>query len=693
MKIPLRRCFLFLLSLMIPVIAFNEDSIPTKSIPGFPVTASLSTGSNLPLRYRYDFDLNALQDGIRVGDFMVALTESGNLISYDLKRMAIIAVNPKYKATCIGNGKGETILSGFVDGKIAIVDPATLQLTPYAQMDSRVTWIGSAFSIGKQEITVAVSDKSFDEPPPFPGLTNQQYQTRYDPPLESHELYCKAQQEKHRNSLTAKILPNGSSFPFSPFSSEGFCDVYPNAYAVDAKGHLWMGVDAGEFGGICACLDLKTGKIKIIEDANILGILTCSDGRVLAYGGMVHFGMETSLIARIDQMKWQPLLQNSNDTWKKDSAAEKDDKHNRGPLDPIDDIVELKTEKGFCILAGHQYYKTDYRFSEWSEGIRTDLLFQSGRAASIGNSPILKKPIPSRTPDCYWGALKNGLFYAAPNQSSLYRIPGLFETPSQMRFSGVFDSMPLKQETIFMTREAVMGGLTYWHTKDQVWERLDKAAAQSIAQHFSFNNTAFRIQDDQIEYLGKQQNWLKVQVLDEPKDKFFEADWISSFIGFSYSFLGIRGSVPIIWDRNRSRLGKIVWNAADETFSFQPINYSISKDIPGPLWDAYPIEDENILIVSTQGLHRFNAIDGSLTALSMPEPAANLRSICKDLAGRYWLAGDKIYFSNDSGKKWIPLDLPIIGPTWIKQIRPNPQVHDGIFLLMADRGILFLEPN
>jgi hypothetical protein len=149
MKIPLRRFALFLLSLMIPVIAFNEDTIPTKSIPKFPVTGSISTGGNLTLRYHYEFDHNALQDGIRVGDFMVALTESGNLISYDLKRMAIIAVNPKYKATCIGKGKGETVLSGFADGKIAIVDPATLQLTPYAQMDSRITWIGSAFSKGK----------------------------------------------------------------------------------------------------------------------------------------------------------------------------------------------------------------------------------------------------------------------------------------------------------------------------------------------------------------------------------------------------------------------------------------------------------------------------------------------------------------------------------------------------------------
>jgi hypothetical protein len=50
-------------------------------------------------------------------------------------------------------------------------------------------------------------------------------------------------------------------------------------------------------------------------------------------------------------------------------------------------------------------------------------------------------------------------------------------------------------------------------------------------------------------------------------------------------------------------------------------------------------------------------------------------------------------FFNDTDKKWIPLDLPIIVSTWIWQIRPNPQLRDGKYLLMADRSILFLELN
>lgn len=690
-----------------PAIAFNEDSIITINIPNFPVTGSFSAGGNLTFRYRYEFDLNALQDGIRVGDFMIALTESGNLVSYDLKRMAVIAVNPKYKATCIGRGKGETILSGFADGRIAIVDPATLQLTPYAQMESRVTWIGSA-SKGKQEITVAVSQKNYDEPPPVPGLTMQQYMDLESPPpdkikerdsepdpIRRYKLDCQAKEQKIRNSLTARILPNGPSFPFSPFSDQQFCNVYPNAYGLDTKYHLWIGLDVGEFGGICAFMDLKTGKVKTIADANVLGFLNCSDGRMLAYGGMVHFGSSSGFIARVDQMKWQTLFQNSKDSWGTDDIPEKNREYKKGPSAPIDHIIEKPADKNYYVLAGQAYYRIDPEFSTWPEGVHTKLLYEGGRSNSVGNTPVYRKLISSQSTDNYWGVLTKGLFFTKPEGGSLYRIPNLLETSYRIRFPGVFDSMLWNQETIFLTREEAkeddQEDLTYWRANNYVWQRLDKIEAQSIAQQFSFDSVSFRIQHDHIEYLDKQQNWLRVQVHDEPKDKFLEADWISGFIGSSYSFLGIRGNAPIIWDRNRSRLGKIVRNASDETFSFQPIDFSISKNNPGPLWDAYSIEDENILLVSTQGLYRFNTIDGSSAALSLPEPAAKLRSICRDLAGRYWLAGDKLYFSNDRGKNWIPLDFPIIGPTWIKQIRPNPQVRDGIYLLMADRGILFME--
>jgi hypothetical protein len=106
-----------------------------------------------------------------------------------------------------------------------------------------------------EEQDQAVVHKNYDKPTPYPGITVPQYLTidlnqtdnsenMNSDQIDSNKFRCQMLEKKNQNSLSVKILPNGVSLPIPPFSNRQFCDAYPNAYAVDSKDNLWMGVDA-----------------------------------------------------------------------------------------------------------------------------------------------------------------------------------------------------------------------------------------------------------------------------------------------------------------------------------------------------------------------------------------------------------------------------------------------------------------
>jgi hypothetical protein len=119
-------------------------------------------GSGLKARFSYHFDRNALVASRDVGDALIAVTRSGNLLRLDRASFKITheCVGPA-AALCLGVGDGDAVLAGFEDGRVCRVDPATLELTDIAKLPGRIQWVAARMTgKGGRPGLVVVVEKS-----------------------------------------------------------------------------------------------------------------------------------------------------------------------------------------------------------------------------------------------------------------------------------------------------------------------------------------------------------------------------------------------------------------------------------------------------------------------------------------------------------------------------------------------------
>ena len=92
--------------------------------------------------FTYHFDHNALAAAVRVDEWLIALTASGNLLRFDARMLTVAAqaVVPG-RATAISVEDGHRVMLGTEDGQIASVDPVTLDRTVLARSEGSVQWL------------------------------------------------------------------------------------------------------------------------------------------------------------------------------------------------------------------------------------------------------------------------------------------------------------------------------------------------------------------------------------------------------------------------------------------------------------------------------------------------------------------------------------------------------------------------
>jgi hypothetical protein len=646
-------------------------------------------------RFRYDFDHNALSDAVRVGDALVALAASGNLLRFETPSMTLTAQAViRGRGTAIAKDASGAILLGTEDGGIFSVDSRTLIPTPLARVDGAVGWIYR----DPARLIAAVLPHPHDW---WPAESIESWERR------------------------SKSGPRPWVFVQSGARTMRYAiprAMVPNALAVSGT-TLWLGVDRGEFGGELIWLDLASGRSGSVPVENVLGLLPTSDGRLLAFGGLVHIVASRGFVAEVARTGAKPVWGSGPPAalvGPGPAGAE-----TSGPDAPVDDLREDTADGGFWLLADHVLYHATADFTRWSTGAALDARFLGGRKLSAGNTPSIRRLLPGRA---------SGDVIAVSALDGAWRVPsaGIGHTAFAGQIGrSIVDIWPLPDNTLFLSgSDAWTTPVSAWHVADGRWTETPLCPDDLSRKGYAIGNADGGV----LAYCEGNRIPGRVGIarVEASAPAVIVDTWESSdpqapgwFVGGPDGQLfGV--SASSLWIRN-GRSWRDVGTAAvssavlDGPFgrSFVPLAVGADGRVlqwapdvgriamlarqPGDRWRLEEIHRSQFLhvldatrdganaalIATPSALFRYHVDSDRVERLPMI-PRDSIVSIARDQEGRLWAAGDRLHVSRDNARRWTIVDLPMMSRTRLKRVRPNP-AGKGVVISLYDRGMLWVE--
>ena len=708
--------------------ASGQQSVASGAQSDGPVTGSTHTERLGTVQWSYHFDHNALKDAELVAHDLVALTESGNLVRFDAETLSITAhqVVPG-RGIAVARGDAGHLLVGTEDGQIYELTSETLALTPVTKAPGRVLWLSTGKAIGKLRSIVAVIDARADVMP-WPGE-----------PFKAHERRSMRIERQVVNPLKVLVFAGGTS-KYIPFKHGSFAT--PNAFMLDDSDRLWMGTDKGEWGGQYSYMELRTGNVHIFDtDSGVLGFLKVRDGRVLAYGGMSHMGMESGFIADVSKKSALYLREFTNrlktelpeitkrvlDQAKAGRLAELEG----APRGAVDLVIEDNVNGGFWVLSAHDVYRSDRDFAKWEKVADFGGRWSGGRNYSVGNTPTIRRVLATGAdhPDLIAVSARDGLARFSNGKVQHIQAQGQIE-------SSIIEVWPTSIGILFLNDDESHTG---WRLYDDEWQRLRFFPDEQPSDTYTYAAWSFAepILDDHgiVAYFGTnstpgERGFLKVgdqlkavvlqtwtdessfygssilgtsdgtmlEVSDDGLRRWNGKEWESagSHSGSDTDrrrLLKARSYIPLIERGARTvfldaELGDLLGLTKSEKGYDLRLLTTVKGPVPVGIFDAIADRDGYLLAATASGLVRFNPESGERKVIPAPNATEEFKSILRDSAGRIWTAGDLLYVSFDEGKHWSVVRMPMLSPTYIKRIR---EVSPGtLAIALHDRGVVFV---
>jgi hypothetical protein len=705
--------------------AWGQQSEATVARIYGPVTGSAHTEFLGTVQWSYHFDHNALKDAELVAHDLVALTESGNLVRFDAETLSITAhhVVPG-RGIAIARGDAGHLLIGAEDGHIYELTAETLTLTTLTKANGRVVWLGKA--TGKLRSIVAVIDARADVMP-WPGEPDKAYDTR------SMRI-----ERQVVNPLRVLVFA-GRTSKYVPFKQGSFAT--PNAFMLDDSDRLWMGTDKGEWGGQYSYMELHTGNVHSFDtDSGVLGFLKARDGRVLAYGGMSHMGMESGFVADVSRKPAHYLREFTNrpktelpEATKRvleQAKAGRPAELEGVPQGAVDLVIEDDVSGSFWVLSAHDVYRCDRDFAKWEKVANFGGRWSGGRNYSVGNTPTIRRVLVTGAdhPDLIAVSARDGLARFSNAGVQHVQAQGQIE-------ASIIEVWPTSLGVLFLNDDDSHTG---WRLYDDEWQRLRFFPDEQPSGTHGAWNFAEPILDDHgiVAYFGSniipgERGFLKIG--DQLKGAVLQT-WIdeSSFYGMSIlgtsdgtmlsvSEDGLRrwngkewepaGSYSGSDDADRRRLlkarsyipisdsgGRAVFldaelghllglTKSEKGYDLRPLT-TAKGPAPAAIFDAIADRNGYLLAATASGLVRFNFESGERQVIPAPNATEEFKTIARDSGGRIWTAGDLLYVSIDEGKHWSVVRMPMLSPTYIKRIREfSPST---LAIALYDRGVVFV---
>jgi hypothetical protein len=692
-----------------------------------PIQGSVKLQTGDRLRFTYHFDHNALMDGVRIGDVLVVITGSGNLLRFDAMSLNITGQEIlRGRATAICVDDPRRVLVGTQDGQIVEVDPATLAYRPVFRTEGRIAWLGSRVGLGgRSRVIIAIVDNSF-------AVWARRRETSKKP---AGKL---ARREKAENQPYFIAVYDQGTQRFLTLSSETEL-LLPNFFFVDESNRLWMGTDLGEWGGFCSYMDLRTGKVRALKAkmSGVTGLLRSADGRLLMYGGMSHMGMEDGYVSQIKGSKLEYLSRFESDVWRlgKDEQERRPDAPANTPGGPIDLVTEDLERTGFWVVSAHVLYHTNSNFSAWTRVAELGGRGGGGRRFSVGTITTVTRLILDHSGPQEILVLMGRDGLAKVSSGTVQRRPcvGQLEPP-------LVEIWKTSIGTVFLGNELGHQG---WRLEGDQWRRLRFFPDEGEPAGGGFWFFAEPFGDDGSgliafsgDNIGPGERALvrvradgNAEVIHTWKED--SSELFSTFLGTSEGELfkitekelrrwdgtewreAGQSNVPHREERSRTlrgrqyvSLGRVgtteyfldaavddllqLTRKSENTFQLAPVSYE-TRAAPSGITDADGDGDGWILAATAKGLIRLRLDDGQVESIPGPNTRVQIQSLCRDSVGRLWAAGDGVYVSLDEGKHWEGVDLPMLSQTYLKRVRNNPKNPRGVILAIDDQGVVSIE--
>jgi hypothetical protein len=308
----------------------DESAEPPEGQPAQTVYRIKRKPEPLKLGVEYHFDRNAVADSRLVGNQLIELTTSGNLLTLDAETFAARKERVlRRRATCLGPGDQTHVLAGISNGSLVRVSAQDLAIERVGQVPGIPRWIG-----------IRSKDGGF----------------------------VTAYQAERRAGSSLLVSDEGQGRTYD-------VGVRPVLF-LDSKDRLWI-ASADKVRSI----DLLAGTQKDHANkagwAGVRGFAELSDGQIWAFGGTSRGGGMTSFVSRlVPDAKLAPLY-----------AAAVKPRSTSEPRTPITHILEDQVAGKIVVVSQNNVLVSDRTLSTWkpldgmpSGGREADALSARGQA-------------------------------------------------------------------------------------------------------------------------------------------------------------------------------------------------------------------------------------------------------------------------------------------------------------------------
>lgn len=306
----------------------------TSTPPSPPTNAPLASPQQLELASE---DRSALAEALAVEGGVLARTAAGNLVRFGAALQPVRDASPVTKLAAIAGERGR-YYAALVDGTVVSLDPATLVTQRITSVAGTPSWL----AVHGDELVV------------FTRATG----------AKRFQLQVFHQGTQRTRSIA---IPDDGS----PAMSIG----KPSTWLLDG-GHVWFGIDAGEWGGAVGKVDLATGTTTMIKHREPVFGFVAHRGRVWAHGGMTHMGHTEGYVAELTAGTSKTIWQRHNS------------QHSQPTSPRALPVVRMIPEGGgFLVLVWNELYQVDPGFTTWTRMAAIRAREHAGRPDAVGNYP------------------------------------------------------------------------------------------------------------------------------------------------------------------------------------------------------------------------------------------------------------------------------------------------------------------
>jgi hypothetical protein len=390
-------------------------------------TVVLSNGQQIT--YACHFNRNALSSFRFLDSSIIALTASGSLLQFDSSTITL------------RRERTDNVAVTYLD-----VPDSSGMFISYA--DGQIARLTSALDVTGTRLRVPAN------PVWFTAITDS-----------THTLHVLSVSYKEDGAEGANIIfdsRSGRTLPVTVQTSSSVGTQLTSFLLADTL--LWFGNDVGEFGGYIGYYNLRSGTVhQLSEHDNIYGLLRTSDGSVLAYGGLSHFGVGDSYIFRlrpegIDTLFNAPPHNIWNDTASTQPIM---------PSYPVTHIIDNPVTRTLVVQAYSTIFHTDYNATFWRKDSSLLVRYKSGRRDAIGSYPAVRAT--SFFPDNYERILCATAFegFITLDKAGQHN----HTLPNEAEITQVQSILPYKTGPIFFPRD--YSGEMPWQYNRGQWQSAD----------------------------------------------------------------------------------------------------------------------------------------------------------------------------------------------------------------------------